>query len=273
MPINVRGFDRDQQFLMPPSLRDWLSEDHLAWFVADVVDALDLSAFFGSYRDDGRGGATYDPALMLAVLLYAYCSGERSSRRIEAHLVDDVAYRVLAANQRPDHATLARFRARHQEAIAEIFAQVLGLCVAGGLVDTSLVAIDGTKMAADAAASANRTKEDLAAQILKEAATIDAAEDERFGERRGDEAPKGWQRRQERRQRIKKLCVSSKNSPHVMLQGSPPRTCRQGSGTGAGTDRAQTDEATRSPARTPPGEHYRPRLEAHGQPQGPPAGL
>src|ERR1700689_1011534 len=109
MPINVRGFDRDQQFLMPPSLRDWLPEDHLAWFLADVVDALDLSAFYASYRVDGRGGATYDPALMLAVLLYAYCSGERSSRRIEAHLVDDVAYRVLAANQQPDHATLARF--------------------------------------------------------------------------------------------------------------------------------------------------------------------
>ena len=169
MPINVRGFDRDQLFLMPPSFRDWLPEDHLAWFVADVVDALDLSAFYASYRDDGHGGATYDPALMLAVLLYAYCSGERSSRRIEAHLVDDVAYRVLAANQRPDHATLARFRARHQVAIAELFAQVLGLCIAGGLVDTTLVAIDGTKMAADASFEANRTKEELAAQILREA--------------------------------------------------------------------------------------------------------
>jgi transposase len=203
MAVNVRGFDRDQQFLMPPSLRDWLSEDHLAWFVADVVDALDLSAFYASYRDDGRGGATYDPALMLAVLLYAYCSGERSSRRIEAHLVDDVAYRVLAANERPDHATLARFRRRHQDAIAELFGQVLGLCIAGGLVDTSLVAIDGTKMAADASFEANRTKEELAAQILGEAEAVDAAEDVRFGDRPGAEPAEGWERREDRRARIK----------------------------------------------------------------------
>jgi transposase len=203
MAVNVRGFDRDQQFLMPPSLRDWLPEDHLAWFIADVVEALDLSAFYASYRDDGRGGATYDPALMLAVLLYAYCTGERSSRRIEGHLAHDVAYRVLAANARPDHATLARFRARHQEAIAALFAQVLGLCVAGGLVDTSLIAIDGTKMAADASFEANRSKEELAAEVLREAARVDAEEDERFGDRRGDELPGEWARPEGRTQRIK----------------------------------------------------------------------
>ena len=97
--VNVRRADRDQVFLLPPSVRDWLPEDHLAWFVIDVVDELDLSAFYGSYRADGRGGAVYDPAVMLAVLLYAYCTGERSSRRIERRLVEDVAYRVLAANQ------------------------------------------------------------------------------------------------------------------------------------------------------------------------------
>jgi transposase len=108
--INVREADRDQLWLMPPSVREWLPEGHLAWFVLDVVAELDLAGFYAAYRDDGRGGAVYDPTLMLAVLVYAYCVGERSSRRIEQRLVEDVAFRVVAANQHPDHATLARFR-------------------------------------------------------------------------------------------------------------------------------------------------------------------
>ena len=114
--------------LMPPSVREWLPEDHLAFFVLDVVAELDLAGFYAVYRADGRGGSVYDPAMMLAVLLYAYCTGERSSRRIERRLVEDVAYRVVAANQQPDHATIARFRRRHQDAIAGLFGQVLG-CV------------------------------------------------------------------------------------------------------------------------------------------------
>src|ERR1700687_2501951 len=201
MPVNVRDGDRDQLYLLPPSVKDWLPEGHLAFFVLDVVGELDLAAFYGSYRDDGRGGATYDPALMLGVLLYAYCTGERSSRRIERHLVQDVAYRVLAANQAPDHATLARFRRRHQDAIAALFVQVLGLCVDAGLVDSGVVAIDGTKLAADASFFANRTKEQLAAEILAEAERIDADEDERLGDRRGDELPETWARPDGRRAR------------------------------------------------------------------------
>ena len=182
---------------------DWLPEGHLAFFVLDVVAELDLSAFYRSYRDDGRGGATYDPALMLGVLLYAYCTGERSSRRIEKRLVEDVAYRVLAANQRPDHATLARFRRRHQEAIAALFVQVLGLCVKSGLVDSGVVAIDGTKLGADASFFANRTKEQLVAEILAEAERTDAEEDERLGQRRGDELPEAWAGTRGRRSRIR----------------------------------------------------------------------
>lgn len=203
MAVNVRDVDRDQLYLLPPSVKDWLPEGHLAFFVLDVVGELDLAAFYGSYRDDGRGGATYDPALMLGVLLYAYCTGERSSRRIERHLVEDVAYRVVAANQVPDHATLARFRRRHQGAIAALFVQVLGLCVDAGLVDSGIVAIDGTKIAADASFFANRTKEQLAAEILADAERTDAEEDERFGERRGDELPDGWARPDGRRARIR----------------------------------------------------------------------
>jgi transposase len=194
--VNVRGGDLDQLLLMPLSVRDWLPEDHLAFFVLDVVAELDLAAFLKAHRLDGRGGAVYDPAMMLAVLLYAYCTGERSSRRIERRLAEDVAYRVLAVNQRPDHATLARFRRRHQDAIAGLFGQVLGLCVKAGLIDAGVVAIDGTKIAASASFFANRNRGDLeklAAEILEEAEQTDAAEDERFGDRRGDELPAQWQ--------------------------------------------------------------------------------
>ena len=126
--VNVRAVERDQQFLMPPSLSDWLPEDHLAWFIIDLVAELDLAELYASLRADGRGGASYHPEMMLGVLLYAYCVGERSSRRIERRLTEDVAFRVVAANQCPDHATLARFRSRHGEAIAGLFSQVLGLC-------------------------------------------------------------------------------------------------------------------------------------------------
>ena len=203
MGVNVRSSDREQLYLLPPSVTDWLPDEHLAFFVLDVIAELDLSGFYASYRDDGRGGAVYDPAVMLAVLVYAYCTGERSSRRIERRLSEDVAYRVLAANQCPDHATLARFRRRHQDAIAALFVQVLGLCVNAGLVDGGLVAIDGTKLSADASFFANRTKEQLAAEILAEAEQADAEEDELFGDRRGDELPEEWAGRRGRRERIR----------------------------------------------------------------------
>lgn len=203
MPVNVRAGDREQLYLMPPSVTDWLSEEHLAFFVLDVVAELDLGEFYAGYREDGRGGATYDPAMVLAVLLYAYCTGERSSRRIERRLVEDVAYRVVAANQTPDHATIARFRRRHQAAIAGLFVQVLGLCADAGLIDAGIIAIDGTKMQADASFFANRTREQLAAEILAEAERVDAAEDEQHGEGRGDELPEEWARRKGRRERIR----------------------------------------------------------------------
>jgi transposase len=156
-----------------------------------------------SFRVDGRGGAVYDPAMMLGVLVYAYCTGERSSRRIERRLVEDVAFRGLAVNQCPDHATLARFRRRHQAAIAGLFGQVLALCVKAGLVDTGVVAIDGTKFGADASFFANRNREQLAEEILAEAEAVDAAEDEMFGDRRGDELPAEWSGGRDRRARIK----------------------------------------------------------------------
>jgi transposase len=203
MAINVREVERDQLWLLPPSIRDWLPERHLAWFVLDVVAELDVAEFVASYRADGRGGAVYDPSLMLAVLIYAYCVGERSSRRIEQRLVDDVAFRVVAANQRPDHATLDRFRARHQEAIGALFAQVLGLCVAEGLAAAGVVAIDGTKIEANASAWSNRTRRQIADEILAEAGRVDAAEDAELGDRRGGELPERWANGTDRRARLR----------------------------------------------------------------------
>lgn len=188
---------------MPPSVADWLPDGHLAWFVLDAVDELDLSVFEAAYRVDGRGGAAYHPRLMVGLLLYAYATGERSSRRIERRCVEDVAFRVVAANLVPDHATIARFRRSHEQALAGLFGQVLRLCVRAGLVQVSLVAVDGTRMEADASKQANRTAEQLAAEMLAEAEATDAAEDEQFGEARGDELPAEWASRGGRRERIR----------------------------------------------------------------------
>ena len=181
--------DRDQLLLMPPSVAEWLPGDHLAWFVVDVVAELDLGEFVSAYRTDGRGGAAYDPAMMVALLVYAYCVGERSSRRIQRRCLEDVAFRVVAANLMPDHATIARFRVIHEAALAGLFAQVLGLCERAGMVRPGLIAIDGTKMAANASRDANRTAEQLAKDILDEAAAVDAAEDAQFGKASGAELP------------------------------------------------------------------------------------
>ena len=189
MGQNFLVCDREQAYLMPPSLRDWLAADRLAWCVIDAVAEMDLSAIYGDYRADGHGRAAFDPSMMVALVLYAYAVGERSSRAIERRCQLDVAFRVIAANQTPDHATIARFRVRHQDALAGLFSQVLGLCARAGLVSLGVIALDGTKVAANASGLANRTYEQIAAEILAEAEAIDAAEDERFGERRGDELP------------------------------------------------------------------------------------
>ena len=174
---------------MPPSLRDWLADDQLAWCVLDAVDEMDLTAVYGGYRADGHGRAAFDPSMMVALLLYAYAVGERSSRGIERRCQLDVAFRVITANQTPDHATIARFRVRHQDALAGLFSQTLGLCARAGLLSLGVIALDGTRMLADASGMANRSYEQIAAEILAEADAIDAVEDQRFGEARGDELP------------------------------------------------------------------------------------
>src|SRR5215216_2157250 len=199
MPQNFIGCGREQAFLMPPSLREWLPEDHLAWFMVDAVEDLDLEAFYADYRADGHGAAAYEPSMMVALVLYAYATKQRSSRAIECHCRQDVAYRVIAANRVPDHATIARFIVRHEAALGELFGSVLTLCAKAGLVKTGVVAIDGTKIAANASREANLDYERIAREIVAEARRIDEAEDELYGEARGDELPEELRTREGRR--------------------------------------------------------------------------
>jgi transposase len=192
MAHNFLRAERDQPFLLPPDLRDWLPQDHLAWFILDVVDQLDLQPFYRQHRDDGHGHPAYDPKTLLGVLLYGYCLGVRSSRQLERRLHEDLAFRVLAANQTPDHVTIARFRARHETALAGFLVASLKLCAAAGMVHVGTVALDGTKLAGNAADKANRTHDKInteVAEILRQAAETDRREDRQFGDARGDELP------------------------------------------------------------------------------------
>jgi transposase len=171
---------RDQGFLLPPDMREWLPEDHLVWLVLEIVEQLDRSALHARRPNTGPGRAAYDPDMLLALLIYAYCQGVRSSRQIQQRCVTDVAFRVLCAQDVPDHTTIARFRAEHQEVFAGLFAQVLQVAAAAGLARFGTVAIDGTKIAANASMDANRRREWLAGEVnalLGEAAQVDADED------------------------------------------------------------------------------------------------
>jgi transposase len=204
---NFLPCDRDQELLLPPSLREWLPEDHLAWFVLDAVDEIDLSAFYRVYRNDGWGRAAFEPQMMVALLLYAYAIGERSSRRIERRCREDVGFRVITANQIPDHATIARFRARHEQALADTFTQVLALCARAGLVSVGVVALDGSLLAGNASPGTTRSYASIREEVermLAQAANADAAEDERLGETRGDELPAELVDARSRRERLRR---------------------------------------------------------------------
>jgi transposase len=204
---NFVACDRDQELLLPPSLREWLPDDHLAWFVIDAVEEIDLSAFYGAYREDGWGRAAFEPAMMVALLLYAYAVGERSSRGIERRCREDVAFRVITANRIPDHATIARFRGRHERALAATFTQVLALCAQAGLVSVGVVALDGSLLAGNASPGATRSYASIRSEVermLTEAGEADAAEDARLGEARGDELPPGLVDARSRRERLRR---------------------------------------------------------------------
>ena len=211
-----KPYTPDQLLLLPPALQDWLPEDHLALFRSDVVDhALDLTPILATYETgDGRGQPPYHPALLVKLLFYAYCTGKPSSRKIEQATYDEVPYRVLAANQHPDHDTLAAFRQMHLAALAGLFTQVLVICQQAGLVKLGHVALDGTKVLANAskhkAMSYGRmgdAEQKLArevAALLAQAQQVDAAEDARYGKgRRGDELPAELARRTSRLAKIR----------------------------------------------------------------------
>lgn len=207
MGFNFRTSNRDQLFLLPPSLHDWLPEDHLAWFLVDAVAQMDLTPVLKRYRADGWGGASYDPSIMLCLLLYAYCLGERSSRKIERLCQEDLGFRVVSANLMPDHTTIARFRRRHENEVAGLFIDVLKLCREAGLVKVGKVALDGTKMEANASFAANRTYDGLQREVekmLAEAEATDCEEDRTHGPgNSGGTLPTEMRNRQQRLERLK----------------------------------------------------------------------
>ncbi len=208
MAQNFLSCDRDQVLLLPPDMGEWLPPDHLARFVIETVEQLDLCAIYGYYRSDGHGRPAHDPAMMVALVLYRYAIGVTSSRAIERRCVDDVAFRVIAVNRRPDHATIARFLVRHREALSELFFGVLALCQRAGMVKVGTVAVDSTKLAANASASENRTYEGLreeAQRIIEEAIETDRREDELYGDKRGDELPAELADPRTRKARIREL--------------------------------------------------------------------
>jgi transposase len=189
MPQNFIESCREQVFLLPPDVRDWISPDHLAWFLIDAVGEMDLDGFYAAYRADGHGRAAYEPSVMVALILFGFATGVQSSRAIERHCREHVAYRVITGNLVPDHVTIARFICRHEQALAALFSQVLGLCAEAGLVGSGVVSVDSTRIAANASRERNQQFGQIAMEIVEQVKATDAAEDEEFGEARGDELP------------------------------------------------------------------------------------
>src|SRR6266436_1670328 len=207
MGKSYRGYHPEQDFLLPPSLREWLPENHLVYFVSDVVDNLNLSALDAVYGDEQRGQPPYDPRMMTKVLVYGYCVGVFSSRRIERRLAEDVGFRVLAAGNAPNFRTIADFRKLHLSTLAGLFEEVLRIALEAGALKLGQVALDGTKVKANAskhkAMSYGRMKE-REQQLLAEVQAADAAEDAHYGgDRRGDELPAELQRRETRLKKIR----------------------------------------------------------------------
>ncbi len=213
MPRGYRTYLPEQELLLPPSLREWLPENHLVYFVGEVVDQLDLSAIHAVYQKETRGQPPYDPSLMTKLLVYGYCTGVFSSRRIQKRLGEDVPFKVLAAGNQPDFRTISDFRKIHIETLQNLFEQVLAMALECGAIKLGRVSLDGTKLKANAskhkAMSYGRMKEkqqqlkEEVKQLLEQAETADEAEDRQYGSQRGDELPEELQRRETRLAKIK----------------------------------------------------------------------
>ena len=206
MAYKFKECNREQMYLMPLSLRDWLGEGDIVWFVLDAVKQMDLKDFYKKHRLDGWGRPGYEPSMMVALLLYAYCVASRSSRKIERLCERDIAFRVIAANQKPDHSSIARFRRGNTKELEALFIEILRLCAEAGLVKVGTVALDGTKIEANASLSSNRTKEHIKKEVekmLSEAEAIDNEEDEKYGKgNRGDELPEDLRNSKSRLERL-----------------------------------------------------------------------
>ena len=215
---NFKAYEPRQLYILPPSINEWVPDESLARYVSDVVEHFEeegkLKRFYEEYRDDGWGAWSYHPRMMVKVLLYAYCHGVTSSRKIAAALEDNVAFRYLSGNQQPDFRTVSDFRKQHLEGLKGLFVEILRLCQEAGLVKLGRVALDGRKVACNAALSGNRTKEGLAKELkglekeildlMEEADCADAEEDKLYGrENRGDELPADLRNSEERRKRLK----------------------------------------------------------------------
>jgi transposase len=213
MPKGYRTYLPDQELLLPPSLREWLPEHHLVYFVSDVVDQLDLSAVYAVYEKEKRGQPPYDPRLMTKLLVYGYCTGVFSSRRIQKRLQEDVPFKGLAAGNEPDFRTISDFRKIHIETLQNLFEQVLAMALECGAIKLGRVSLDGTKLKANAskhkAMSYVRMQEkqmqlkEAVKQLLDQAAAADEQEDGQYGDKRGDELPEELRRRETRLAKIK----------------------------------------------------------------------
>jgi transposase len=235
MSKRFRECNLDQMVLLPASLHDWLPEGHLARFVAEVVETLDLSAIYGQYEaGDGRGLAAYDPRMRVRLLVYEYCRGVASSRRLERATYEDVAFRYLAADEHPDHDTIADFRKEHLTALAQLFVQVLRLCQQAGLVKLGPVALDGTKVKANASkhkamsyermGEAEKKLEAEVKALLEEAVRVDAEEDGKYGKgKRGDELPAELQRRETRLTKIREAKAALEREARAQAEAEKAR--------------------------------------------------
>ncbi len=236
MAKTYRSYLPEQDLLLPPSLREWLPDDHLVYFVSDVVDQLNLSAIESVYEEDDRGQPPYHPRMMTKILLYGYCVGVFSSRKIQKHLVEDVAFRVLAAGNQPDFRTISDFRKLHLRALEEMFQQMLRLTLETGTMKLGRVALDGSKFKANASKhkamsygrmdeTEKRLREEVR-KLLGQAEAADKEEDQRYGrDRRGDELPEELQRRETRIARIReaKRALEERAREQARSEGEDPK--------------------------------------------------
>ena len=279
MHYNFKHYNPKQILLLPPSLDEWLPQNHLARFISEIVDQLDLSELIKTYRANGQGSAAYHPAMMTKILLYAYCIGMPSSRKIAKALIDDVAFRWIAGGNFPDFRTICEFRRKHLQALQNLFPQVLLLCRKSGLVKAGVIALDGTKVKANASLSKNRSYEQLCKeekQLQKKvkelfdiAENTDLEEDRIYGDRQGDELPEELNTAKKRLARIKeaKKLLEEKARKEAEEKAKEPEKARN-SGKGSSRSAKKPDTSVKPEAKinmTDPDSHVQKNAKGYIQ--------